>query len=215
MKKIKYFVVLCSILFLSACSFGQQTEDKLSNILNEIYESESDYRDVQSELVAIEKKEQANFQSMMELTKDQREELTKQVDETAKLLEERLVLVEKEAASIKKASEKMKQLDTLISETKDESEKASLEKIKEALNHRYEAYDSLTEEYNSLASLQDELYNLLINEEAEVNMIQGKVSEVNKQNEVVKKAVEKFNELTTQLNQVKEEIFTSLQEENK
>lgn len=215
MKKMKYLVILCSILFLSACSFGQQTEEKLSNILTELYDSESDYRAVQSELIAIEKKEQANFQSMMELTKDQKEELTKQVDETSKLLEERLVLVEKEAASITKASEKLKQLQTLISETKDESEKANLEKMEEALKNRYAAYDALTEEYNSLASLQEELYNLLITEEAEVKTIQNKVAEVNEQNEVVKKAVEKFNELTTQLNNVKEDIFTSLQEEKK
>ncbi|ALC86203.1 MULTISPECIES: YkyA family protein [Bacillaceae] len=215
MKKMKYLVILCSILFLSACSFGQQTEEKLSNILTELYESESDYRAVQSELIAIEKKEQANFQSMMELTKDQKEELTKQVGETSKLLEERLVLVEKEAASITKASEKLKQLQTLISETKDESEKANLEKMEEALKNRYAAYDALTEEYNSLASLQEELYNLLITEEAEVKTIQNKVAEVNEQNEVVKKAVEKFNELTTQLNKVKEDIFTSLQEEKK
>lgn len=215
MKKMKYLVILCSILFLSACSFGQQTEEKLSNILTELYDSESDYRAVQSELIAIEKKEQANFQSMMELTKDQKEELTKQVGETSKLLEERLVLVEKEAASITKASEKLKQLQTLISETKDESEKANLEKMEEALKNRYAAYDALTEEYNSLASLQEELYNLLITEEAEVKTIQNKVAEVNEQNEVVKKAVEKFNELTTQLNNVKEDIFTSLQEEKK
>lgn len=215
MKKMKYLVILCSILFLSACSFGQQTEEKLSNILTELYESESDYRAVQSELIAIEKKEQANFQSMMELTKDQKEELTKQVGETSKLLEERLVLVEKEAASITKASEKLKQLQTLISETKDESEKANLEKMEEALKNRYAAYDALTEEYNSLASLQEELYNLLITEEAEVKTIQNKVAEVNKQNEVVKKSVEKFNELTTQLNKVKEDIFTSLREEKK
>lgn len=215
MKKMKYLVILCSILFLSACSFGQQTEEKLSNILTELYDSESDYRAVQSELIAIEKKEQANFQSMMELTKDQKEELTKQVGETSKLLEERLVLVEKEAASITKASEKLKQLQTLISETKDESEKANLEKMEEALKNRYAAYDALTEEYNSLASLQEELYNLLITEEAEIKTIQNKVAEVNEQNEVVKKAVEKFNELTTQLNNVKEDIFTSLQEEKK
>lgn len=212
---MKYLVILCSILFLSACSFGQQTEEKLSNILTELYDSESDYRAVQSELIAIEKKEQANFQSMMELTKDQKEELTKQVDETSKLLEGRLVLVEKEAASITKASDKLKQLQTLISETKDESEKANLEKMEEALKNRYAAYDALTEEYNSLASLQEELYNLLITEEAEVKTIQNKVAEVNEQNEVVKKAVEKFNELTTQLNNVKEDIFTSFQEEKK
>ncbi|TQR20146.1 hypothetical protein FG384_08255 [Psychrobacillus vulpis] len=213
MKKMGYFVILSFVILLSACSFGESTDEKLSNILTEIYDSESDYRDVQSELVEMEKKEQSNFQSMMELTKDQKEELTKQVDATAKLLEERLGLVEKEAASIKLASEKLKNLETLISETEDEKDRTNLQKIEEALKNRYAAYDNLTEQYNALANLQEELYNLLITDDAQVSTIQEKVKDVNEQNKVVQKAVEQFNVLTEQLNQVKEEVFTLLQKE--
>lgn len=215
MKRMKYIVTAGLVLLLSACSFGENTEEKLSNILTEIYNSESDYRDVQIELSETEKKEQANFQSMMELTKDQKEELTKLVDETASLLEKRLELVKKESASIKKASEKMVDIDTLISNTKDDSEKDNLKKMEEALKNRYAAYDDLTEQYNNLANLQDELYNMLIEEDAEVKTIQDKVAKVNEQNEVVQKAVDKFNELTTQLNHVKEKVFDSLEKEEK
>ena len=113
MKKWKYVIPLCFVLLLSACSFGEATEEKLSNILTEIYNLEADYRDVQTQLAETEQKEQANFQSMMELTKDQKEELTTQVEETSQLLEERLVLVEKEAASIKSASEKLTEIEGL------------------------------------------------------------------------------------------------------
>ncbi|MFF2752328.1 YkyA family protein [Psychrobacillus sp. NPDC058041] len=210
---MKYIVTVSLVLLLSACSFRENTEEKLSNILTEIYNSESDYRDVQLELSETEKKEQANFQSMMELTKDQKEKLTKQVEENANLLEKRLELVKKESASIKKASEKMVDIDTLISNTKDDSEKDNLKKMEEALKNRYAAYDALTEQYNNLANLQDELYNMLIEEDSEVKTIQDKVAEVNEQNEVVQKAVEKFNELTTQLNQVKEKVFASFEED--
>ncbi|WP_391208286.1 YkyA family protein [Psychrobacillus sp. L4] len=215
MKKMKYIVTVSLVILLSACSFGETTQEKLSNILTEIYQSESDYRDVQSELNDTEKKEQENFQSMMELTKDQKEELTKQVDEAAKLLDKRLELVKKEAASIKQASEKMVGIETLISNTKDESEKDNLKKMEEAFKNRYTAYDALTEQYNTLANLQDELYNMLIADDAEVKTIQDKVKQVNEQNELVQKAVDKFNELTTQLNQVKEAVFASLQKGDK
>ncbi|SER59694.1 YkyA family protein [Psychrobacillus sp. OK032] len=214
MKKWKYVIPLCFVLLLSACSFGQTTEDKLSNILTEIYNLEADYRDVQTQLAETEQKEQANFQSMMELTKDQKEELTKQVEETAQLLEERLVLVEKEAASIKSASEKLTDIDALISESDEASEKESIQKIEEALKNRYTAYSDLTEQYNALASLQEKLYKMLIHEAAEVTTIQAQVDEVNKQNEVVQQSVETFNELTAELNKIKEEVFTSLQKEN-
>lgn len=215
MKIIKYFVPVCMVLLLSACTLGEKTEEKLSNILSETYELESDYRDVQKLLAETELKEQANFQSMMELTKDQKEELTVQVEETAKLLEERLVLVEKEKAAIHQASDKLADFKVLISETKEESEKASIEQVEEALKNRYDAYDNLTVQYTTLADLQENLYNMLIEEDVEISSVQEQVMEVNKQNEVVQQAVQNFNDLTAKLNQVKEEVFTSLQTENK
>ncbi|WP_313891434.1 YkyA family protein [Psychrobacillus sp.] len=213
MKKIVVMLSLCFLTLLSACSFGESTNQKLSNILTTIYESEADYRGVQSELVGFEKKEQTNFQRMMELTQEQKEELTKLVDETEKLLGERLTLVEKEAASIKLASDKMVDLEKLISEVKEEKEKTALKQIEEVLKNRYASYEELTAQYNSLASLQEDLYSLLIEEGSEMTSIQEKVQEVNAQNEVVQKHVEQFNELTVRLNEVKEEVFTALQDE--
>lgn len=214
MKKWKYVIPLCFVFLLSACSFGESTEEKLSNILTEIYNLEADYRDVQTQLAETEQKEQAYFQSMMELTKDQKEELTTQVEATSQLLEERLALVEKEAVSIKGASEKLTAIGGLLSETDSESEKENIKKVEEALKNRYTAYNDLTEQYHALASLQEKLYNMLIEEEAEVTTIQEQVAEVNKQNDVVQQSVETFNELTVELNKVKEEVFTSLQAEN-
>lgn len=214
MKKWKYVIPLCFVFLLSACSFGESTEEKLSNILTEIYNLEADYRDVQTQLAETEQKEQANFQSMMELTKDQKEELTTQVEETSQLLEERLALVEKEAASIKGASEKLTAIDGLLSETDSESEKENIKKIEEALKNRYTAYNDLTEQYHALASLQEKLYNMLIEEGADVTTIQEQVVEVNKQSDIVQQSVETFNELTADLNKVKEEAFTSLQAED-
>lgn len=215
MKKMLLVSVLGLITLLSACSYGESTEQKLSDILTDIYESEKGYRDVQVSLVEMEKKEQSNFQSMMELTQDQKEELTKQVDATAKLLEERLAIVKKESTSIKLATDKMADIEKLIANTKEEAKKESLVHIQKALENRYTAYENVTEQYNSLASLQEELYTMLVKEDVEIAIIQEKVQEVNTQNDVVQKAVEKFNELTNQLNKVKEEVFTALQKAKK
>lgn len=130
MKISKYILIFSSILLLAGCNFGESTEQKLSNILTEIYDLEADYRDVQEELAETESKEQANFQQMMELTKDQKEELTTMVEDTATLLENRLALVEKEAASLNSTSDGIKQISTLITDTKDATEKESLKKWK-------------------------------------------------------------------------------------
>lgn len=199
------------LLLLTACSFGESTEEKLSNVLTEIYETEKGYREVQPLLAETELKELTNFQSMMELTQDQQDELSAQVEATATLLEERLALVKKEKESIAKANEKLADLEAVISDAKEESEKESIRLVEEALKNRYAAHDKLVEQYNSLASLQESLYNMLVDEEANVTSIQEKVAEVNKQNEVVQHSVKEFNDLTTHLNEVKDQAFSTLQ----
>lgn len=211
MKKIKFIIPLSMLLLLTACSFGESTEEKLSNVLTEIYETEKGYREVQPLLAETELKELTNFQSMMELTQDQQDELSAQVEATATLLEERLALVKKEKESIAKANEKLVDLEAVISDAKEESDKESIRLVEEALKNRYAAHDKLVEQYNSLASLQESLYNMLVDEEANVTSIQEKVAEVNKQNEVVQQSVKEFNDLTTRLNEVKDQAFSTLQ----
>ncbi|MGE7977981.1 YkyA family protein [Psychrobacillus sp. NPDC093200] len=211
MKKIKFIIPLSMLLLLTACSFGESTEEKLSNVLTEIYETEKGYREVQPLLAETELKELTNFQSMMELTQDQQDELSAQVEATATLLEERLALVKKEKESIAKANEKLVDLEAVISDAKEESDKESIRLVEEALKNRYAAHDKLVEQYNSLASLQESLYNMLVDEEANVTSIQEKVAEVNKQNEVVQQSVKEFNDLTTHLNEVKDQAFSTLQ----
>ena len=201
------------LLLLSACSFGETTEQRLSNILSDIYDLESDYRDVQADLAETEIKEQTNFQSMMELTQDQQDELAVQVEDTAKILEERIALVEKEKTSIEAAREKMEELTSLVDDTEDEAEKEGIKKVQNALKKRYEAYDKLISEYDTLTALQGDLYNMLLDEEANIGTIQDQVEQVNKQNEVVQQAVDNFNELTASLNDVKQEAFTVLKDE--
>ncbi|QUG40941.1 YkyA family protein [Psychrobacillus sp. INOP01] len=215
MKISKYILIFSSILLLAGCNFGESTEQKLSNILTEIYDSEADYRDVQEELAETESKEQANFQQMMELTKDQKEELTKMVEDTATLLATRLDLVEKEAASINSTSDGIKQISTLITDTKDVSEKESLKEMETSLKDRITAYEEVTINYNELATMQQDLYNMLIDESADVTAIQEQVQEVNKYNELVQQSVQKFNDATVRVNEVKEEVLTSLQKEEK
>lgn len=213
MKKLIFVVSFMSLLLLSACSFGESTQEKLSNVLTDIYEAEEGYREVQASLKETELKEQENFKSMMELTQDQKDELSAQVEATASLLEERLTLVEKEKDSIVKAKEKVADLESIISDAKEESEKESIRSVEDAFNNRYDAYNKLVEQYNSLASLQDALYTMLIDEEADVSKIQEQVAQVNEQNEAVQQAVQEFNDLTTHLNEVKDQAFSTLQKE--
>lgn len=84
-----------------------------------------------------------------------------------------------------------------------------------SLEERITAYEEVTTNYNELADLQQNLYNMLIDESADITVIQAQVQDVNMHNEVVKKSVEKFNEATARVNEVKEEVLTSLQKDGK
>lgn len=204
-----------SILLLTGCNFGESTEEKLSNILTEIYDLEADYRDVQKELAETEKKEQENFQKMMELTKDQKDELTTMVQDTASLLDVRLALVAKEADSLDATSDGISKLTTLISETKEASDKESLKQMETSLKERIAAYEEVTNNYNELAIMQQDLYDLLLDDSANITSIQEQVQEVNKHNELVQQSVQKFNEATQRVNEMKDEVLTSLQKDEK
>lgn len=84
-----------------------------------------------------------------------------------------------------------------------------------SLKERITTYEEVTNNYNELATMQQDLYNMLIDESADVTAIQEQVQEVNMHNELVQQSVQKFNDATNRVNEVKEEVLTSLQKDEK
>ncbi|MCZ8536456.1 YkyA family protein [Paenisporosarcina quisquiliarum] len=213
MKKIVIGTVLSTSLLLSACSIGTSAEQQLSDSLTKVYEEEQGYRDAQAKLAELEKKEQLTFNQTMELTQQQKEEVSVKVEELKSSLSERLTLLKEENDSIEKAQESLSSLDKIVEEAKDDHIKSSVSDLQEAMDARYEAHDQVSAEYQKLTDLQSTLYEMLTNEETQQAELQEQVVKVNEQNEVVQSAINAFNNATKELNEKKESVYDSLQEE--
>jgi len=204
---------LSTSLLLSACSIGTSAEQQLSDSLTKVYEEEQGYRDAQAKLAELEKKEQLTFNQTMELTQEQKEEVSVKVEELKSSLSERLTLLKEENDSIEKAQESLSSLDKIVEEAKDDQIKSSVSDLQEAMDARYEAHDQVSAEYQKLTDLQSTLYEMLTNEETQQAELQEQVVKVNEQNEVVQSAINAFNDATKKLNEKKESVYDSIQDE--
>ncbi|MGN7388223.1 YkyA family protein [Sporosarcina sp. SAFN-015] len=212
MNKKVVSLVAIGMLALSGCSIGQSTEKQLSETLTKMNESETEYRDTQSKLTELEKTEQKTFTETMELTKEDIDNLRSKIDELEGLLDDRLSFIDKEETAMKEAEEFVKELDTIAEDASD-SEGSQILKLKAAAKKRYDHHSSFIDEYRKLASIQKEFYNMLSSEDVELEDLKQKVEEVNEQNTIVQKAISEFNEATKEVNSLKEDVFSSLEQE--
>lgn len=212
MKKSMFLLLVFGAILLSGCSFNSTTEDKLSNLLEELLDTEKTYHDRQSELKELEQAEQTLFNETMELTQEDRSKVMGNLAELKEMLEERTVKMEEEAESMREANAFVAEFDK-VEEAANATEKAEIESLKQAIHHRYELHKVFVEAYQELTILQKELYDMLLNEETDTTKLDKHVERLNAQNHEVMRTVESFNEATIELNQTREELYEGLKNE--
>lgn len=214
MRKVLMATMFSSALLLSACS-GQNASEQLDNVLQDTFTAEKEYRDTQSEMEKLEKNEQELFESIMGLTQEQQEEVRGQAEEALESADQRLELLKTENESISNAEEEFKAIDTVIEDAEEEALKTDLTELKTKMQERFEAHADFAAAYEKLTNLQKELYDMLLDEETELQTLQEKAMEVNEQNTAVQEAVTVFNERTEQFNEMKNNLVDQLEEEEK
>ncbi|ANU10420.1 hypothetical protein A1A1_00030 [Planococcus antarcticus DSM 14505] len=209
MKKVWMAATISSLLLLTACS-GSGIREDLDQILNDTFNEEKDYRAVQDDLEEREKAEQQLFEEIMALTKEQQDLVAEQAQEALDSANERLEFLQAEKESMQSAEVNFAEIDGVIESAEEESVKADLEALKAGMLERFTAHDRFAEAYEELIVRQKELYEMLKNDESTLQMLQEKAAEVNKQNEQVQLAVTEFNELTQQVNDLKDTTLERL-----
>lgn len=211
-RKYTVAVIVLGMLILAGCSVGSSPEKQLAATLDEMNDAEKVYENAQKELTDQEKAEQQLFHEIMELTQEEKSELETKVKEIQGMLEDRLTYIEEEEAAMKKAMESIDKFDAII-DTADESEKEMLQQLKTTVNERYELHADFVSAYTDLTGLQKRLYEMLLEEGTDLTELTRQVEEVNAQNDVVKSAVDIFNEATVSVNNLKEDVLKRLEED--
>ena len=211
MRKAIVATLFSSVLLLSACS-GSTSEEQLDNVLNDTFEAEGEYRDAQVEMEQLESNEQQIFESIMALTQDEQEEVNNLAQQAIDSVDERMALLENERSSMDEAQENFSAIDGIIEDTDDQEISADLVELKEKMQERFDSHANFAAEYEEMSSRQRELYELLQNEETELQTLQAKTVEVNEKNTSVQEAVTAFNEQTEQFNEMRTQLIEKLQE---
>lgn len=211
MKRLGKTGAFIILLLMAGCS-GSGTREELDQVLNDTFDAEEEYRDVQDDLEEREKTEQQLFEEIMALTQEQQEEVAKQAQEAIDSADERLEFLQTEKKSMQAAEENFADIDKVIEETEEAAVKTDLGALKAKMQERFAAHDEFTQAYEGLISLQKELYEMLKDEENNLQMLQEKAAEVNEQNEQVQNAVTAFNDLTQQVNELKDATVEKLNE---
>ncbi|XKH51553.1 YkyA family protein [Chryseomicrobium palamuruense] len=202
-------IVSVSALLLAGCTFGDSTEQQLSEVLQQMHTAEEEYRSVQDPLNEAEQKEYALFEEVLALEQEQTDELTEKLEELSALVAERRDLLSTEKQSIDAALE-ASDFSTLDIPEENQS---YVTQIDETYDARYATYEQLYSEYEKLLALQENLYTEMAREDVAIDQIRDLVQQVNAQNEVVQTQVTAMNEQTEQFNQTTDEVFESLQNE--
>ncbi|AIY05991.1 hypothetical protein Plano_2026 [Planococcus sp. PAMC 21323] len=211
MRKTRIALSLSTLLFLTACSDSGIRGD-LDKVLNDTFEAEEEYREVQDDLEKREKAEQKLFADIMALTQEEQDKVAEQAQEALDSAEERLAFLKTEKESMQSAEENLAGIDQVIEKAEDKSVQSDLEVLKAKMEERFTAHDDFVLAYEKLIGLQKELYEMLKEEDSKLQDLQEKATEVNEQNSVVQKAVTEFNELTKQVNELKDETLEKITE---
>ncbi len=210
MNKMMIGLIAAGVLTLSGCSMGASIEKQLSDTLIKMNDSEAEYEKNQTTLSDLEKTEQKLFGETMELTKEDVDELSKNVQELTTSTQDRLKHLESEEASMDEAKKYINQLNKTADDAGEEIKEKILE-LSTAATERYDLHASFTEQYRKLTSIQQEFYELLEKKDVELATLQSKADEINEQNTVVQSTIEQFNAKTKEVNNLKDALFSSLE----
>ncbi|WP_166805766.1 YkyA family protein [Jeotgalibacillus sp. R-1-5s-1] len=206
--KTYIFSTLCvSSIFLSGCVFGSQAEEEIGGILETAVTEEEGYVQAQNELRELEAAEQELYNEIMALSMEEFETVSELADEALANLDEREEQLNAEAEAVNQSSEVFQEVEPLISDLETEELQSHVESMVETMNERYTIHEDLSAAYAESLGLNRELYNMLKEEDLELEELENQITLVNEQNSIIIELNDDFNEATTEYNELKSAFY--------
>ncbi|AJD90837.1 hypothetical protein JMA_15200 [Jeotgalibacillus malaysiensis] len=196
-----------SAILLSGCVFGAPAEEEISEKLEAAVAAEENYVSAQNDLRELETAEQELYDEIMSMSMEEFEQINTLADEALSNLDEREEKLAEERTAIENSQEEFSGVEELTGDLESEEVRAHVEEMIETMNNRYASHEELTKAYESGISLNRELYELLKNEELQLEELEQQITSVNDQNAVIIEANTAFNELTSEYNELKAEYY--------
>lgn len=196
----------CSALFLAACS--QTATETIHDHLEQAAEIENEGFDTQQQpLVDAEERGTELYSQIVELDMDQFEEIVELADQAIETVNERRELISTEQESIEEGFSEFENAEASFEDLEDDELKVLAEEMQTAMNERHGSYQTLYTLYNEALNLDEQLYEMLKDEELDVDTLTGHIDTTNEKYEELQEATNNFNDYTTTYNDAKRAFY--------
>ncbi|UOE93004.1 YkyA family protein [Alkalihalobacillus sp. LMS39] len=209
MKKGKKLFLLSLLLGISlvmaAC--GANPAETMYDHLEEAVALEAGFESQQKPLVEAEQKEHEIYEQIIELGISELEEIIALSDQAIQIVDERQEMMNIEKESIEAGYEEFVKIEEQIEKLEEEEVKQSALELLTIMENRYNSYQALFAEYEKALNLDRELYEMLKQEDANIDELQEQIDQINASYEIVVTLKDEFNEYTEQYNEQKREFY--------
>ncbi|HEX6595257.1 MAG TPA: YkyA family protein [Bacillota bacterium] len=206
-KNILFTLMMLLVIFVfTAC--GRSTEEKIYNHLEEAVLLEGEFKEQQKPISKLEKKEQEIYEEIISLDTDEFADIENLSEQAMQIIDERREKLELEKESIENSQKEFLKIEDLIGQIEDQTSKSIANELFETMSSRYEEYTTLNDLYKQTLELEEDLYKMLKDEEAEQEDVEKKIKEINEGIEDIIEANENFNTYTSKYNTLKKKLYS-------
>lgn len=193
---------------MTGCNlFGPSPEEQIYNHLEKAVSLEAGFKDQQTPLVTLEKKEQEIYDEITKLGMNDFDKIQSLSEKALESVNKRQELIANEKESIDAAQAEFEKIKPIIDEIEDEKLQSKANELYELMIKRYKTYDELYNNYKDAMLLDRELYKMFKNKDLTLEDLENKIKEINKGYEKVVEKNKEFNDLTTKYNELKKDFY--------
>ncbi|WP_069365319.1 YkyA family protein [Salisediminibacterium beveridgei] len=204
MKRIVSVVLAASAVgILTGCNDENHAEYMYDH-MEESVAIEMEMADIQEPLQSMEQEELAMYEEMLEISEI--EEIEPIADQAIASAEERRSMMDQEMDIMERSYAEFNEARDYIDEL-DEEVVPYAEDAMSAMDDRYDHYQQLHEAYLSSVEMDIELYNMMKDEDVEIETLEEQHDSVNESYEEISSLNDTFNELTRDYNDEKMNFY--------
>ncbi|PLS16833.1 hypothetical protein CVD28_15640 [Bacillus sp. M6-12] len=201
-------LILFSAAILTGCLNGSP-EEQMYTILEDVVDKENGFKDQQTPLVDLEKKEADIYSQIIKLGIKDYDKIVSLSDEALQNIDKREEHIKKEHDSIAEAKKEFEKVEDIVKEIEKEDIRNKAINLNNTMNDRFDAHETLYKAYIESMKIDRELYGLFKQKDLKMEDLQKQIDKVNKAYDKVMKENDKFNKLTEEYNQEKIEFYKS------
>jgi hypothetical protein len=200
-------ITIFLIMLLAGCNSGPLPEEQIYVHLEQAVKLETEFEKQQEPMTILEQKEKELYNQIIDLGLKELEKIKQLSSQATQIVDERKAMLDQEFESIKQSKAEFDKINEIVTQIESEELKGEAEELIQKMEERYKTYEELYTAYTASISLDKELYELFQQDDLKLEVLEGKINEINKSYEQVIQLNESFNSITSNYNNQKKSFY--------